>query len=322
MGGYIKMCKKFIDNRILGLCKETYKLIFNVVNRDYRRCLHSRGRKYKFGPRKMLEIFLKRLRFNDTFERISNEYNISKSSAYRIYNRILLLTLTIKEFRLSAINKLESGVYIVDTTIIRINRSGNDILQQRQYSGKHKQHCCKIQIIIRKDSKAPEAVSFTSFGSIHDYNLFKNTIHNLPDDIIFIADSGYQGLEKLIPGSKTPIKQSKYHQLSEKEKLSNKKLSQSRILIENTNSYIKRFKILSTTYRGNLKQLEKIVKLIAGIARYELLNCSVNFCFYFICGTTLMIKAGFTPAFIKGSSLKMQNERFIDLFYQIKLFTI
>ena len=66
------MCKKSIDNRIFGLCGETYKIIFNVVNRDYRRCLHSRGRRYKFGPSKMLEIFLKHI-------------NILKSSDCRIF---------------------------------------------------------------------------------------------------------------------------------------------------------------------------------------------------------------------------------------------
>ena len=258
------MCKKSINNRIFGLCEETYKIIFNVVNRDYRRCLHSRGRRYKFG-----------LRFNDTFERLSYIYNISKSTVYRIFN-------------LKIINKLESDIYIVDTTIVKVQRSKDSNLQRRQYSGKHKQHCTKIQIITKFNFKVPEAVSFTRFGSIHDFKLFKQTITNLPDGITFIADSGYQGLEKLIPGSITPIKQSKFHQLDDEEKLINKQLSSKRILIENTNSYIKRFKILSETYRGNLKQLELIVKLIAGIARYELLNCSIIFCFYFICGTTLI----------------------------------
>ena len=53
------MCKKIVNNRIYSLCIKSYKLIYNVVNRNYRKCLHSRGRRYKFGPHKMLEIFLK-----------------------------------------------------------------------------------------------------------------------------------------------------------------------------------------------------------------------------------------------------------------------
>ena len=79
------MCKKIVNNRIYSLCIKSYKLIYNVVNRNYRKCLHSRGRRYKFGPHKMLEIFLKKIRYNDPFERIANEYNISKSSINKIF---------------------------------------------------------------------------------------------------------------------------------------------------------------------------------------------------------------------------------------------
>ena len=266
------MCKKSNDNRIFGIKKRTYKIIFKIVNNDYRRCLHSRGRRYKFGPQKIIEIFLKHLRFNDTFERIAYEYGISKSSAYRIFNRVLELLKKIEEFGLLNINKLESGTYIVDATIIKVRRSSNQDLQKRQYSGKHKEHCVKVQIIIKENLKVPMSVSFTKFGSIHDFILFKRTIKKLPKDVCFIADSGYQGLEKLVSGSFTPIKSSKYHQLTAEERLSNKKLSSKRILIENTNSYLKRFKILSDVYRGKSEQLETIVKLIAGIAHYELSN--------------------------------------------------
>lgn len=49
-------------------------------------------------------------------------------------------------------------------------------------------------------------------GSIHDFNLYKNTIGNkIRKDIKTLADSGYQGINDYHNNSEIPKKKSKLH---------------------------------------------------------------------------------------------------------------
>lgn len=41
-------------------------------------------------------------------------------------------------------------------------------------------------------------------GSVHDFNIFKNTTKELPDTLKFLADSGYQGILDYFKNSMTP----------------------------------------------------------------------------------------------------------------------
>jgi len=69
-----------------------------------------------------------------------------------------------------------------------------------------------------------------------------------------LGDSGYQGILNWHKNSKIPIKKKKKQKLSKEEKKYNRKLSQQRILIENVNRRIKRFRILSDRYRNKRKK--------------------------------------------------------------------
>ena len=259
------------EERYYGFTKRAYAKMRSVVLREYRRVRKAPGRRFRFGPKTILDIWLSRVFYNDTFQRIANAYGISKSTACRLFHRIHWLLFSVKEFRLPPVKDLKPGPYTVDGTIICVCRSSNYGTQRRQYSGKHKRHCAKIQIIASAGTIIPEAVTYTRFGATHDFGLFKGMADKIPDGVILIGDAGYQGMEALMPGSMTPYKKPRGGELTPEQKASNKRLSTWRIDIEHVNAYIKRFDILSTVYRGKIDELESIVKLICGICRYELL---------------------------------------------------
>lgn len=106
-------------------------------------------------------------------------------------------------------------------------------------------------------------------GSVHDFELFKQSKLSYSCLIKVIADSGYQGINQYYMCASIPIKASKKHALTPEEKQYNLELSQSRIYVEHTNRYLKRFKILSSRYRNKLRDFDKRVSLVSGIYNYQ-----------------------------------------------------
>ena len=91
------------------------------------------------------------------------------------------------------------------------------------------------------------------------------------DELIqLLADSGYQGIIEFHTNSKTPIKKRKNHELTEDEKQYNRELSRRRIVIENVNRRIKRFKIMSDRYRNKRKRHGLRMTIICGLHNMDL----------------------------------------------------
>jgi IS5 family transposase len=97
-------------------------------------------------------------------------------------------------------------------------------------------------------------------------------------EIVTQADSGYQGIKELHPNSELPVKSSKKHPLTKEQKKENRRLSRSRVFIENVNRVLKVFKILSERYRNRRKKFGLRLNLIAGISNLHLniLYCKLN----------------------------------------------
>ena len=275
-------------DRNYGISPNAYGVMLSAMWREYRRCRKSRGRNYAFGPERMLRVFLCRLYYNDTFGRIAHDFRISKSSAHRIFWRVTQILCKMRAFRLLPPSRLAPGVYTVDATVIRILRPSGWERQKPFYSGKHKAHCAKIQVITPKGCRFPLSVTFTRYGLTHDMVLFKRMAGKVPEGVMFDADSGYQGLEDLIHGSLTPYKKPKNGSLEQWQKEFNRELASTRITVEHANSYIKRFAILGGVYRGAVRNLECIAKLICGICMFELSGDTFYVCAYLFCGTPLI----------------------------------
>ena len=117
-----------------------------------------------------------------------------------------------------------------------------------------------------------ERILATDFcnGSEHDFQLFKNSRCTLAPETCLVADAGYQGIGALHPNSRTPVKKSKLHPLSQEQKNSNRALSRKRILIENIIRRLKIFRILNERYRNRRKRFGLRFNLIAAICNMEL----------------------------------------------------
>lgn len=120
-----------------------------------------------------------------------------------------------------------------------------------------------------KTSKKVICTDFSN-GEKHDFQLFKDSKIKIHPEIKILADSGYQGLEKLHNKTKTPRKKSKKKPLTKADKESNRQLAKDRILNENVIGILKRFKILSDRYRNRRKRFALRFNLISGIYNWEL----------------------------------------------------
>lgn len=120
-----------------------------------------------------------------------------------------------------------------------------------------------------KTSKKVICTDFSN-GKKHDFQLFKDSKTKIHPETKVLADSGYQGLEKLHHKAKTPQKKSKKKPLTKADKENNRQLAKDRILNENVIGILKRFKILSDRYRNRRKRFSLRFNLISGIYNWEL----------------------------------------------------
>jgi len=72
----------------------------------------------------------------------------------------------------------------------------------------------------------------------------------LPEYIIAMMDSGYQGVHDYLPFALIPVKSSKNHPLTDDDRAFNTVLAKCRIAIEHVNRKLKIFRICKETYRG------------------------------------------------------------------------
>ena len=106
----------------------------------------------------------------------------------------------------------------------------------------------------------------TSAGKTHDFALYKNSRLAVSPTLELLADTGYQGMDKLHPNSLTPHKKSKHHPLTTEQKPHNHALASRRSRVEHVLRTLKRFRILSSTYRNRRKRFGLRLNLLAAIA--------------------------------------------------------
>jgi hypothetical protein len=85
-----------------------------------------------------------------------------------------------------------------------------------------------------------------------------------------LADSGYQGLQKLHIKTRTPKKRAKRVPLTLEDKKANSQLASERVSNENIIAMVKRFKIVSDRYRNRRKRFGLRFNLIAGLYNWEI----------------------------------------------------
>jgi hypothetical protein len=107
-------------------------------------------------------------------------------------------------------------------------------------------------------------------GSVHDFEMFKESDIHLLDDILCVGDKGFQGICDFHAFSVTPFKKPKGGELTAEQKAFNRSLSKYRIRIEHINRRINCFKMFKYCYRNKQKKHLMRFSLICGIYNYEL----------------------------------------------------
>ena len=107
-------------------------------------------------------------------------------------------------------------------------------------------------------------------GSVHDFELFKQSGIHLLADILLLGDKGFQGIRDLHEFSVTPFKKPRKGELTKEQKAFNRSLSRYRIAIEHVNRWIKRFKIFQYRYRNKQRRHLLRFSLVCGLYNYEL----------------------------------------------------
>jgi len=161
---------------------------------------------------------------------------------------------------------------IVDGTEQAIQRPQDSEKQKDYYSGKKKRHTIKKQIVVNQDGLILDTSPAVE-GRRHDFRLFEDhqtLSHVIPKEVEVLADSGYQGAEKLDPGRKIrlPKKAGKLHPLTEEQKAGNRALSSLRVRVEHVISRLKCFRILSDRFRHRLGSYDEIFDTVAGLVNF------------------------------------------------------
>jgi hypothetical protein len=149
-----------------------------------------------------------------------------------------------------------------------VSLSTSEKKQRRYYSGKKKRHTQKAQVVADKKTGQILATAFCE-GKTADFALFKASGTVLAQTTLCLADSGYQGLDKLHPNSRIPKKKTKLHPLTQEQKAANRDISRKRIGCEHIIGRLKVFKILSERYRNRRKRFRLRFNLIAAICNLE-----------------------------------------------------
>ena len=148
---------------------------------------------------------------------------------------------------LSKMTTEEELILLHDGTEREIPRPKDDDLQKDCYSGKKKKHTVKNAVIIAACCMILY-VSATFYGKAHDKRIADES-YTIPEGFTLAQDTGYQGYApegvKIIQPKKKP----KGKDLTEDEKIRNRKIAAFRIRVEHAIGSVKRYRIVKDECR-------------------------------------------------------------------------
>ncbi len=112
-------------------------------------------------------------------------------------------------------------------------------------------------------------------GQKHDYYIYKKNHPVTPKQVVNVVDLGYLGIEKDFPEQKSslPFKRKRNQEdLSDEEKEYNKIHAKKRIVIEHIICRLKKYRIMSDTFRNRLRKYNRILDIVTGLVNYRMMN--------------------------------------------------
>jgi hypothetical protein len=128
--------------RVVGVSKETFKEMFQVVTKHYRETKSKGGRKKALGPSDEILVMLEYYREYRTLKHIGVDYGISESTTHYIVTKIEKLLIKDPRFHIqklkhsAPLNAQEAEIIVVDVTespCERPKKSKESITQVRKH---------------------------------------------------------------------------------------------------------------------------------------------------------------------------------------------
>jgi hypothetical protein len=257
--------------RYCGVHQETFKEMVKIVKAE-KIFQKKSGRPSKLCLENQILMTLSYLREYPTFFHLGIKWGINESNAYRIVIRTEKALINSGLFNLPGKKILYQSQNEIETVAVDVSEHEIERPQKKQkkyYSGKQKYHTIKSQVLANTKSTEIICTAFSN-GRTHDFSLFKKSKIGMNEKLELLGDKGYQGIKKIHNNSRTPLKKTKNKTLSQAEKLLNRQLAKSRIIIENIHRSLNIFRILSSRYRNRRRRFGLRFNLIAGIYNYEL----------------------------------------------------
>ena len=259
--------KPLIFLRLLGINVEVFREISTEVERGWKKEIeakkkrHGRTGNLKTFDDKLLALFLY-YRTYITHEFIGYLLGLDNSNICRLFKKLEpLVARKISIKRDSSLSHDEVVKVLLDVTEQPTQRPKYG--QRKSYSGKKKRHSIKTEVVMG-DAGRILMVSRSAKGRVHDFRIRKEGKH-LPCNSEKYADSGYQGLQRLVSGVTLPFKGTKRRPLTYEQKKHNRNLASFRARIENKIRELKIFKIMSQVYRNFQKKHNMRFNIIAGM---------------------------------------------------------
>ena len=168
----------------------------------------------------------------------------------------------------------------LDATEQEIPRPKAKRKRKTHYSGKRKKHTVKTQLTVNKEGLIIHKTAHVK-GSMHDYTLYKRSHPHLPDSVRLDLDLGYLGIRDDYPklNCMLPFKKKnpgrgkrgvKAQELSVEQKASNMALAKERVVVEHTNSRVKKFHIFGDEFRNRLKRYDVMTDIVCGLVNFRI----------------------------------------------------
>ena len=261
--------KNRIFKKLTGLSLEEFSDILKKVEPSLDKTFSKLGRppKIKNHEDRLILIFLY-YRTYVTHEFIGYLAGLDETNICRLFARIeplIVKHICIKKDRTLSQETVLS--ILVDVTEQPIQRPKDKKNRKKYYSGKKKHHTQKVEISITDKGKILN-ISKSKPGKVHDIQIRRGS-DKLPPDAKKYGDLGYQGWQKESKGVHLPHKKPKGGKLTAQQKLENKNHSKIRIAVEHKFAQLKKFRILSDTYRNFRKKHHLRFNIIAGITNLQ-----------------------------------------------------
>jgi hypothetical protein len=167
----------------------------------------------------------------------------------------------------------------LDATEQEIPRPHSKRKRKTHYSGKRKKHTVKTQLTVNKQGLIVHKSGHVK-GSMHDYSLYKRCHPHLPRGVRLGLDLGYLGIKADYPklNCELPFKKKnpgrgkvgvKAEALSGEQKASNKALAKERVVVEHTNSRVKKFRIFGDEFRSHLRRYDLVTDIVCGLVNFR-----------------------------------------------------